>query len=110
MTTVPIHLLWGPPRTGKTTTLGAAVAEWMKAKKRVLVVSTSNAAVDVAVKSILKRTPQPRRKDVLRLGTTLDKEVDEVTITGKLRSADYKTVANAREAQDKLSNLAAQLS
>ena len=35
-----IHLLWGPPGTGKTTTLGGAVAGWLARKQSVLVVST----------------------------------------------------------------------
>ena len=49
-----MHFLWGPPGTGKTLTVGAAVAEWMRENKRVLIVSTSNAAVDVAAKAVLR--------------------------------------------------------
>jgi AAA domain len=56
-----LHFLWGPPGTGKTTTLGAAIARWVRQGKKVLVASTSNAAVDVAFKAIqkhLKTSPE----------------------------------------------------
>lgn len=41
--------LWGPPGTGKTTTVARAVAELVKAGLNVLVVSHTNAAVDLAL-------------------------------------------------------------
>lgn len=110
MGTIPIHLLWGPPGTGKTTTLGVAVAEWLKRGKRVLVVSTSNAAVDVAMKAVLKRVPYAQRKHLLRLGTSLDPEVSGITLAGKLRDADCVVAAEARQAQDRLNELVELLS
>ena len=45
MASTPLHFLWSPPGTGKTTTLGTAIARWLRQGRRVLVVSTSNAAV-----------------------------------------------------------------
>jgi hypothetical protein len=110
MTTIPIHLLLGPPGTGKTTTLGVAVAEWMTRRYRVLVVSTSNAAVDVAMKAVLKRVPHARRKHLLRLGTSLDPEVNGITLAGKLRDVDCEVAAEARKAQERLIELADLLS
>jgi hypothetical protein len=43
--------LWGPPGTGKTTTLGALLAEYLRGypKHRVLLLSTTNSAVDQAL-------------------------------------------------------------
>ncbi len=41
-----IAFVWGPPGTGKTATMAAAVAEMAKAGLRVLVVSNTNRAVD----------------------------------------------------------------
>ncbi len=84
MKATTLHLLWGPPGTGKTTTLGAAVVDWMRQGKTVLLVSTSNAAVDVAMRAILKRTRPDERRFLLRLGTSLDPEVKEITATGKM--------------------------
>lgn len=110
MATIPIHLLWGPPGTGKTTTLGVAVAQWMRKGLRVLVVSTSNAAVDVAMKAVLKCVPHAQRKYLLRLGTSLDPEVNGITLAGKLRDVDCVVAAEARNAQDRLNELADLLS
>ena len=110
MASVPIHLLWGPPGTGKTTTLGVAISEWMEQGKNVLVVSTSNAAVDVVMRAVLKRVKHKYRKHLLRLGTSLDSEVADITLAGKLRRADYRIASEARAAQDQLNDLSEQLS
>ena len=88
MSSTPLHLLWGPPGTGKTTTVGAAVVRWMRAGKRVLIVSTSNAAVDVAMRAVLKRVRPDEKKYLLRLGTSLDPEVKEVALGGKMASCN----------------------
>jgi AAA domain len=49
--------LWGPPGTGKTTTLSALVAALAARGKRVLVAAPTNAALDVAVTSLVERAP-----------------------------------------------------
>jgi Mrp family chromosome partitioning ATPase len=49
--------LWGPPGTGKTTTISALVAALVKRGKRVLLAAPTNAALDVAVTSVLDRAP-----------------------------------------------------
>lgn len=100
MAATPLHLLWGPPGTGKTTTVGAAVARWLRQGKRVLVVSTSNAAVDVAVRAVLKHLRPDEKRLVLRLGASVDPVVKEVTLGGKMtaqNAALYGTVAKAQE-------------
>ena len=94
MAATPLHLLWGPPGTGKTTTMGAAVAGWLRQGKRVLVVSTSNAAVDVAMRSVLKRVEPDEKRALLRLGTSLDPEVGKLTLEGKLAEPE-RTLARA---------------
>jgi hypothetical protein len=46
--------IWGPPGTGKTSTLGLAVAALVANGESVLVISHSNTAVDTAIKSATK--------------------------------------------------------
>jgi len=64
--------LWGPPGTGKTATIGALLATFLMGNpgKRVLLLSTTNSAVDqalIAVDEVLKQmTPQEARPGVLR--------------------------------------------
>ncbi|MEU0559375.1 AAA domain-containing protein [Dactylosporangium sp. NPDC006015] len=65
--------LWGPPGTGKTTTISALVAALHARGKRVLLAAPTNAALDVAVASVLKRTPQLASGGALvRLGQPTD--------------------------------------
>jgi hypothetical protein len=102
MDATPLNLLWGPPGTGKTTTVGAAVVRWLRQKKRILVVSTSNAAVDVAMRAVLKNLRPEEKRAVLRLGTSLDPVVKEVTLGGKM-SAQNATLSRAiAKAQERL--------
>ncbi len=46
---VPVTYIWGPPGTGKTSTLGHVVASFLEQGLKVLLVSTTNRAVDVMV-------------------------------------------------------------
>lgn len=72
--------LWGPPGTGKTYTIGAILAQFLRQhhKSRVLLVSSTNVAVDQALVSVddsyFGRLPRPRpiRPDAspcVRIGT-----------------------------------------
>lgn len=58
--------IWGPPGTGKTTTLGSLVAALVTDGKRVLVVSPYNVAVDAAAISALR--PSYHKGAVVRIG------------------------------------------
>lgn len=70
--------LWGPPGTGKTTTLGVLLAEYLDARPqaRVLLLSTTNQAVDLATLAVDKALDKGRRghcrAGVQRLGTRFD--------------------------------------
>jgi hypothetical protein len=70
--------LWGPPGTGKTTTLGVLLAEYLDRHPtaRVLLLSTTNQAVDLATlavdKALQKGRREPLRAAVQRLGTRFD--------------------------------------
>jgi len=70
--------LWGPPGTGKTTTLGVMLAEYLERRPqaRVLLLSTTNQAVDLATlavdKALERGRREPLRSSVQRLGTRFD--------------------------------------
>ncbi|HEU5348707.1 MAG TPA: AAA domain-containing protein [Ktedonobacterales bacterium] len=54
--TSEISFIWGPPGTGKTTTLGHTVAELLRRGESVLVVAHSNAATDQAALAVGRET------------------------------------------------------
>ncbi len=64
--------LWGPPGTGKTTTLAVLLAELLDAGKTVLLAAPTNAAIDVALSALLRRRPQFSTGEVVRIGPTVD--------------------------------------
>lgn len=84
MLTGPMHFLWGPPGTGKTWTVGAAIAEWLRRKRSVLIVSTSNVAVDIALKAAITHINAPEAQAILRLGNTDDPDLSGYTVSGKV--------------------------
>lgn len=76
-----LHLLWGPPGTGKTTTLGSAVAMLAQKGQRILILSTSNTAVDVALKAVIENRQQAEmpRAWIQRIGASEDRVVSSFT-------------------------------
>jgi len=67
-----LRFVWGPPGTGKTSTLAATVASLAESGRRVLVVAHANAAVDVAmvrVAHFMRDSPILAADQVLRTGT-----------------------------------------
>ena len=74
----PVSFIWGPPGTGKTSTLGLTVAALVRSGQSVLVLAHSNAAVDTAMKSVGKYICQSsyyKAGMVLRFGIPTNKEV-----------------------------------
>lgn len=69
--------LWGPPGTGKTTTVSALIATLSRRGKRVLLAAPTNAALDVAVRSLLKRMPELADGALVRLGQPADQSLAE---------------------------------
>ncbi|MBE3011914.1 AAA family ATPase [Microbispora sp. NEAU-D428] len=64
--------LWGPPGTGKTTTVSALVAKMCERGNRVLLAAPTNAALDVAITSLLRRMPDLAQGDLVRVGQPAD--------------------------------------
>lgn len=61
-----LTLLWGPPGTGKTTTLAELVANLVNLGRRLLITSTTHAALDQVLEKLVE---QPElRGSLLRLG------------------------------------------
>jgi hypothetical protein len=64
--------IWGPPGTGKTTTVGVAVACLIQRGQTILLASNTNIATDQALKACLtslKETDHYKEGRILRLGT-----------------------------------------
>lgn len=80
-TTQPITFIWGPPGTGKTTTLAKIALEHMLQGNRVLMVSYSNVSVDGAVLKIANMSDYEPGQ-IVRYGYPRVKELlDSETLT-----------------------------
>ncbi|MBP3530644.1 MAG: AAA family ATPase [Thermoguttaceae bacterium] len=76
----PITFIWGPPGTGKTTTLAKIATDFVLEGKRVLVASHSNAAVDeAALRTIenLRKTAAGKERLATRYGYPRKREILE---------------------------------
>ena len=89
-----ITFIWGPPGTGKTYCISKIVESFYLLKKRVLLVSNTNSAVDIVVKELCLRLHNKDkdfdRGSVLRYG-------DIVNETLKSKYADYVNIDLAAE-------------
>lgn len=75
-----VSYLWGPPGTGKTRTAAAIVHAHVTLGRRVLVVTPSNAAADVATAAIAQRLSEHPRFDsgmLLRIGPQPTRQLRE---------------------------------
>jgi hypothetical protein len=74
----PVTFVWGPPGTGKTYTLARVAANKYFQKKRVLILSHSNQAVDVLIaeiSSFVKKKGRFREGEILRYGTHISEQL-----------------------------------
>jgi superfamily I DNA and/or RNA helicase len=70
-----VTFFWGPPGTGKTKTMGALAASLIKNKKRVLLTSLSNMALDQLLLMTLERLEHAASSiSIARLGSTMDEK------------------------------------
>jgi superfamily I DNA and/or RNA helicase len=90
----PVTYLWGPPGTGKTYTLARVAAYHYSEGRRVLLLSHSNAAVDVLIEEMHQfLTGHDRWKpgDVIRYGVnhkSYQEEVTDLSVTQLLEQKD----------------------
>jgi superfamily I DNA and/or RNA helicase len=63
----PFFMIHGPPGTGKTTTIIELVRQLISRKKRVLVTSHTNVAVDNVLEGLLEEDPK-MKVEIIRLG------------------------------------------
>ncbi len=100
------HVIWGPPGTGKTHTLGHLLASLIDEGKRVLAVATANVAVDrlaIATFRAIQRSRRPTLQGlvsdgrILRYGYPRDREVLELDELFAHRAARADLLASVRE-------------
>lgn len=63
-----ISCIWGPPGTGKTTTLAKMIRQSIQEDKRILVTAFSNAALDQALEKLVTVYPDLLPGNVIRFG------------------------------------------
>ncbi len=71
-----LWLVWGPPGTGKTHVIQAAVSDLLTAGKRVLLVSGTNIAVDNALLGVI-RDHRTKPGEIVRVGPPHLREIAE---------------------------------
>ncbi|WP_026424409.1 AAA domain-containing protein [Actinokineospora inagensis] len=100
-----LHAVWGPPGTGKTRVPASAIEDLVKAGKRVLLVSTTNVAVDNALKEAERLLVQGQLEAMGDVDERL-READQVLANydhdahlaarARIRNADDLSVMTAR--------------
>jgi hypothetical protein len=84
----PVSFIWGPPGTGKTSTLGLTAASLVHSGQQVLILAHSNAAIDTAMRSVAKYLYQSsyyKEGFILRFGIDspdITKEYPLISIRG----------------------------
>jgi DNA replication ATP-dependent helicase Dna2 len=96
----PVSFLWGPPGTGKTFTLGTLVAPFLIENPvcKVLVLSTTNSAVDEALLSVAAALDTAGLNDGRAKGLKQRcKRIGSHFIASKYDRADYKCLLPVRD-------------
>ena len=96
-----LAFVWGPPGTGKTTTLAHIVGELLAQGLRVLVLSTTNAALDQALERI---AADPEMREAIQAGTVVRiGRSDGPTFGAALRDVVTRLNAAHQNALDRMS-------
>lgn len=99
-----VAFIWGPPGTGKTTTLARVVAGLVASQRRTLVLSHTNVATDRVVEQlqkVLQDTADWWEVRILRIGTPQLRTVQEMKEVNLDHIVERKT-ASLRAEQDEL--------
>lgn len=104
-----VHLLWGPPGTGKTHTIGRSISEHIRAGKTVLLLSTSNAAVDEMVRATGRALGTDAVRHIFRTGVSPDREIQPFTCIGLLQNRKPDLAETVRQAEQRLQFLTTNL-
>ena len=96
----PISIVHGPPGTGKTTTLVAAIEELAKQNKKILVCAPSNTAVDHLCRKLITK-----KVETVRIGneSKIDEDILPVYLDQKIREdASFKLVKQLKNQSDEV--------
>ena len=97
-----LAFVWGPPGTGKTTTLAHIVSELLAQGLRVLVLSTTNAALDQALEHI---AADPEMGEAIHVGKVVRiGRSDGPTLGAALRDVVIRLNAVHQKALDRMSS------
>lgn len=103
-----VLFVWGPPGTGKTSTLGFMMANYLIKGKRVLFASNTNRAVDVGLLSALEALTAVEKehleRDITRFGeVALDSErLERVLFEQQVKEREEKQKQKAAKLSDVL--------
>lgn len=96
----PVSFIWGPQGTGKTSSLGLAVASLVHAGESVLVLAHSNAAVDTAMKSVARylcHSSYYNEGLILRFGIATPGINEEINIRGIARKQNPQLIEQIKK-------------
>ncbi|WP_198153011.1 AAA domain-containing protein [Pseudofrankia sp. DC12] len=108
-TTPGVRVIWGPPGTGKTTVLARAIDDLVTRGRRVLLVSSTNIAVDNALAAVI-RLRQPPPGELVRVGPPTMAEIardDRVVLPRLAEAAVAKLTAEQVQVGQEIKELAA---
>ena len=94
-----VTFIWGPPGTGKTHCISRIIESFYKAKKRILIVSNTNSAVDIVILHLCKKLSQDKNDEDFNKGGVLRYGV----ITNAELKNDYADYVNVDKAAERLS-------
>lgn len=102
-----VSLIWGPPGTGKTHTLSKIIYRAFLRDEKVLVLSTSNVALDQVLLKLDKNIYDDEKEYIVRLGNTNNKIIynyttDHKNYKEKEKNIVFSTLANLSMKYDKL--------